>query len=528
MQSSPDAAFLLSREGTIIYRNRAASLLFFANVENRPLTSLFTFPDDGRDHEHGQHSHSHSQPQPQPESQPESRRELLWEDLVQDLSPSRPRHRDAIVREADGTTLAFRVGLVRLSDEMRHCERHSADGLEAFACAYATPLHDHQDEATASRGRGDYTIREERSGEEEDDDDDDDDDDDRVFASPTITERQRRILQGTDRDLANHMRDIVQSSLDPMLSLFENGTIWMANDRTAEVFGYAPEDLVGTNIADICPQAVVRRDDATADAGDAPVGTVRRTDSHDDETTLGRIKHATIRHRFTSQLLPVELGISRLPSSSFFFRHLGGDDEPVYFAHIKDLSQLHEHRDLLAHKDDLCQAMIDASFDPMFGIDQRGKILVCNRAACSMFGYTRDEFLESNISVICNDRDAPHHERHMARYIRTGEKRVIGRKRPLVARRKDGSQFHIELGVSEVDLKNGEKMFCGYVRDMTQQRLDKLNLRKKEAVIHEKFFSTKLGMPQDEAEKLGEGKRREILRGQRKVESLPGGMLGDE
>lgn len=68
---------------------------------------------------------------------------------------------------------------------------------------------------------------------------------------------------------------------------------------------------------------------------------------------------------------------------------------------------------------------------------------------------------------------------------------MIGIKRPLVARRKDGSEFHIELGVSEVNLRDGTKVFCGYVRDNTQQRLDKQMLRRKDAVIKDEFFTPK-------------------------------------
>ena len=73
-------------------------------------------------------------------------------------------------------------------------------------------------------------------------------------------------------------------------------------------------------------------------------------------------------------------------------------------------------------------------------------------------------------------------------FLSTGEKRVIGRKRELDAQRRDGSTFPVELGVSEVVLSHGEKMFCGYVRDKTQERLDKRMLRRKEAVIQDKFF----------------------------------------
>ena len=87
--------------------------------------------------------------------------------------------------------------------------------------------------------------------------------------------------------------------------------------------------------------------------------------------------------------------------------------------------------------------MINASFDPMFGIDQRGKIMVVNKAAIQAFGYTQEEFIGSNIKMICNERDAIAHDEHLHRYVTTGVKRVIGRKRPLVARRKDGTEFHI-------------------------------------------------------------------------------------
>ena len=72
--------------------------------------------------------------------------------------------------------------------------------------------------------------------------------------------------------------------------------------------------------------------------------------------------------------------------------------------------------------------------------------------------------------------------------MKTGEKHIIGKKRIVQARRKDGSEFDIELGLQEVIVDNGERVFCGYVRDITQQRLDKRALRKKDAEMKGKFF----------------------------------------
>ena len=403
MQGSADAAFLLDREGKIIYRNKAAQLMFLTDVDQMHICSLFSFAD-GKD---------------------------CWDDLAKNLSTTQPEHHDAIALEKDGTQLGFRVNLVKVPEGMMG--QRSNDNMDVFACAYVipSPLHTHEYDGNNEEGS--------------------------IDSLGSI----RNISKIMDDKLHSHMRDVLQASLDPMFSLFENGKIWMANDPATRLLGHTHSELVGKNISSICPEAKNLRQYMNSSSGN-PL-------------------EATAIHK-SGKKLPVVLGL-RLTES------FDGSEERLYFAHMKDLSPLEEHKAQIQLRDDLCQAMINASFDPMFGIDQRGKILVVNQAACSMFGYSREEFLGNNISLICNHHDAPHHERHMERYIRTGEKRVIGRKRPLVARRKDGTEFHIELGVSEVNLSNGEKMFCGYVRDMTQQRLDKQNLRRKDALIQEKFFS---------------------------------------
>lgn len=105
-----------------------------------------------------------------------------------------------------------------------------------------------------------------------------------------------------------------------------------------------------------------------------------------------------------------------------------------------------------------------------------------------MFGYSREEFLGSNISKICGDGHGPKHDAYMERYLRTGEQHIIGRKRQVKARRKDGSEFYVELGVQEVVLSDGRKAFCGFMRDLTQQKKDKRALQKQARMIHGKFF----------------------------------------
>lgn len=353
-----------------------------------------------------------------------------WDDLAKNLTTSEPQHHDVAVLENDGTQLDFRMNIVKLPVELM-----GDANRDVFACAYVTPAHDYEID---KKQKNDINVIEEEEG-------------------VTVPEK-------VDEELLRHMKYVVQASLDPMFSLYENGTISVANDPAVHLFGYSHEELFGKDIASICP---------TARQVQNILAFMHAPSTNKQQFTIATDK--------SGKELSIELGLS-------LNEHFDGSDKPVYFAHMKDLTALEEQKSEIEHKDTLCQAMINASFDSMFSIDQRGKILAANDAACQAFGYTREEFIDNNISMICNDRDAMNHDEYLQHYIRTGEKRVIGRKRPLVARRKDGTEFPIELGVSEVNLANGEKMFCGYVRDRTQERLDKQMLRRKEAVIQDEFF----------------------------------------
>lgn len=120
--------------------------------------------------------------------------------------------------------------------------------------------------------------------------------------------------------------------------------------------------------------------------------------------------------------------------------------------------------------------IVDSSDDAMFCIDEQGIILLTNRAALKQFGYERKEMTGKNISMICNTKDAMNHDQYLSNYVETGEKKIMGKKREVTARRKDGSTFSIELGVTEVNLGNGHFIFCGFVKDVTEVKKHRLSL----------------------------------------------------
>jgi PAS domain S-box-containing protein len=115
------------------------------------------------------------------------------------------------------------------------------------------------------------------------------------------------------------------------------------------------------------------------------------------------------------------------------------------------------------------RAVINGVADAIITIDERGTIQAINAATTRMFGYSADELTGGDVSEIVPE---PHHDQHrgyIERYLRTGEARIIGASREVEGRRKDGSNFPVELTVSEV--RHGdERLFIGFVRDLSERR----------------------------------------------------------
>lgn len=79
---------------------------------------------------------------------------------------------------------------------------------------------------------------------------------------------------------------------------------------------------------------------------------------------------------------------------------------------------------------------------------------------------------------------APNHDNYIKRYLRTGEKRAMGKKRKLRARRRDGSEFPIELGLTEVQVREGEeRSFCGFIRDLSKEEEQRIEVMRKQRLM---------------------------------------------
>lgn len=115
------------------------------------------------------------------------------------------------------------------------------------------------------------------------------------------------------------------------------------------------------------------------------------------------------------------------------------------------------------------RAILETAVEGIITIDERGIMESVNPAAQSLFGYTREEMVGRNVSMLMPEPYASEHDRYLSNYLETGKGKIIGIGREVVGRRKDGRLFPMDLSVGEV-LLAGERFFTGIVRDITERK----------------------------------------------------------
>jgi two-component system sensor kinase FixL len=125
-------------------------------------------------------------------------------------------------------------------------------------------------------------------------------------------------------------------------------------------------------------------------------------------------------------------------------------------------------RDLLSREAHL-RSILDTVPDAMIVIDDAGTIQSFSLAAERQFGWTADEVRGRNVKMLMPQPYSDQHDGYLHRYAQTSERRVIGVGRVVVGRRKDGSDFPMELSVGEV--RSGDyRYFTGFIRDLTERQ----------------------------------------------------------
>jgi len=229
-------------------------------------------------------------------------------------------------------------------------------------------------------------------------------------------------------------RGLLEAAPDAMVVVNEGGEIVLLNVQAEKQFGYRRDELLGQKVTNIIPVGFAERliaDDlrSAEDALAQQIGTgielvARRKDGSE---------------------FPIEIMLSPLESG----------DGILVTAAIRNISVRKEADKHLGRMEAKYRGLLEAAPDAMVVVNTDGEIVLLNVQAEKQFGYRRDELLGQKVTNIIPEGFA---ERLIADDLRSAEEALaqqIGAGIELVARRKDGSEFPIELMLSPLESAEG-------------------------------------------------------------------------
>ncbi|MGK0299139.1 MAG: PAS domain S-box-containing protein, partial [Gammaproteobacteria bacterium] len=121
--------------------------------------------------------------------------------------------------------------------------------------------------------------------------------------------------------------------------------------------------------------------------------------------------------------------------------------------------------------------LIESMPDPLVIINQSGEIVMANHQLTNIFGYQKNELLGKKIEVLLPDNIRKGHVALRDDYFVTPTIRVMGESSNLVALRKNGDIFPVEVSLSPIEA-DGEQLVVAVARDITKRKEDEIKLAK--------------------------------------------------
>jgi PAS domain S-box-containing protein len=243
-------------------------------------------------------------------------------------------------------------------------------------------------------------------------------------------------------------RGLLEAAPDAMVVVNQAGEIVLLNLQAKKQFGYQRDELVGQKVKNIIPEGFAERlvADGTRSAAEAlaqQIGT--------GIELIARRKDGTE--------FPIELMLSPLESAEGI----------LVTAAIRDISVRKEAEKHLARMEGRYRGLLEAAPDAMIVVNQQGEIVLLNVQAEKQFRYHRDELVGQQVKNIIPEGFA---ERLVADGLRSAEDALaqqIGTGIELIARRKDGTKFPIELMLSPLESAEGI-LVTAAIRDISVRK----------------------------------------------------------
>ncbi|HRE91038.1 MAG TPA: PAS domain S-box protein, partial [Myxococcota bacterium] len=229
-----------------------------------------------------------------------------------------------------------------------------------------------------------------------------------------------------------------------LISRASDGVFFEANDAAVKLSGHSREKLLGKSAVDLATW----EDPARREELQRRLPIERRV--FDFEARL-----------FTAQ--------GDLRDAVLHASLIDIDGELCQLTVVKDVTAARQADRAMRDSEQRLRAVFESVVDALVVIDERGLIEAINPACERIFGYRAAELIGQSVGRLMPEEQRDAHEHHVERRRRGAQSHVMGLERELVAQRRDGSRFPVEIILAEIQDSRGRR-FSATIRDISRRK----------------------------------------------------------
>jgi PAS domain S-box-containing protein len=242
-------------------------------------------------------------------------------------------------------------------------------------------------------------------------------------------------------------RSLLDSAPDGVVIVDTGGRIVLVNEQTERLFGYRREELVGQAIEMLLPRPfrgghLRLRADYFSNPSARPIGAgLELAGLRKDESEF-----------------PVDISLSAIET----------EEGRLATAFIRDISERNTVETVRRKTEERFETLLESAPDGVVIVDAGGRIVLVNKQTEMLFDYDRTELLGKPIELLIPERFHDRHTGHRDGYLADPRTRPMGAGLELAGRRKDGSEFAVDISLSGIETDEG-RLAAAFVRDATER-----------------------------------------------------------
>jgi PAS domain S-box-containing protein len=276
-----------------------------------------------------------------------------------------------------------------------------------------------------------------------------------------MPEETRQAVQAEQVGSEAQLRSFFEAAPQAILAVSSQGSIVLVNQRTEQMFGYTREELLGQNLELLLPERY-------------------------RETHKRHRKSYFAEPRVRAMGTGMDLSGRRKDGSEFSIEiglsYVKTDQGTLALGLVSDITERKRSADQLARvnadlrsREAQLRSYLEAASQAIVAVGSDGRIQLVNRRTEEIFGYARAELLGQELEMLLPDRYRVAHVMHRSGYFHEPRMRAMGQGMDLSGRRKDGTEFPLEIGLSFVETDEGT-LALGLVSDITERKNAELEI----------------------------------------------------